>query len=61
MCMISSPYVKSNGSYGPKMAKFGFAICKLDFWPFTLTFRIDITSVIGNYSWKFHDDTMMET
>ena len=27
----------------------------------TLTFRMDVTSVIGNNSWKFHDDTMMGT
>ena len=29
------------------------------FWPLTLNFCIDITSVISNHSWKFHDDTMM--
>ena len=27
----------------------------------TLTFCMDITFIIGNNSWKFHDDTMMET
>ena len=59
--MISSPYVKSNWSYGPKTAKFGFDLCKLDFLPVTLTFRIDITSVIGNHSSTFHDNTMMRT
>ena len=30
-------------------------------WPLTLTFCMDITSVIGNHSWKFHDDTMKGT
>ena len=28
-------------------------------WPLTLTFCINITSVQGNNSWKFHDDMMM--
>ena len=39
----------------------GFDLCDLDLWPLTLTFCMDITSVIGNNSWKFHDDMMMET
>ena len=43
------------------MAKLGFDLCDLDLWPLTLTFRMDITFVIGNHSWKFHDDTMMGT
>ena len=30
-------------------------------WPLTLTFCMDITLVIGNNSWKFHDDMMMGT
>ena len=30
-------------------------------WPLTLTFCMDITLVIGNNTWKFHDDTMMGT
>ena len=30
-------------------------------WPLTLTFCIDITSVDGNNSWKFQDDTMTRT
>ena len=33
--------------------------CDLDLWP--LTFCMDVTFVIGNNSWKFHDDTMMRT
>ena len=34
-------------------------LCYLDFWP--LTFCMDLTFVIGNTSWKFHDDTMTRT
>ena len=30
-------------------------------WPLTLTFCMDITSVDGNNSWKFQDDTMTRT
>ena len=61
LCIISSPNVKSNWSYGPETANLGFDLCNLDFWPLTFIFCIDITSVIGNHSWKFHDDTMMGT
>ena len=32
--------------------------CDIDPWPLTLTFCMDVTSVIGNNSWKFHDDSM---
>ena len=41
--------------------KICFDLCDLDLWPLTLTFCMDITSVHGNNSWKFHDDTMMGT
>ena len=61
LCIISSPYVRSNWSYGPEMVNLGFDLCNLDFWPLTLNFCIDITSVIGNHSCKFHDDNMMGT
>ena len=61
LCIISSPYVNSNWSYGPETAKWGHDLCDLDLWPLTLTFGMDITSVIGNHSWKFHDDMMRET
>ena len=43
------------------MAKLSFDLYDLDLWHMTLTFCMDIMSVIGNYSWKFHDDTMMGT
>ena len=42
-------------------AKLGYDLFDLDFWPITLTFCMDITSVIGNNSWKCRDDTMMGT
>ena len=32
-----------------------------DRWPMTSTFCIDIAFVNGNYSWQFHDDTMIVT
>ena len=53
LCIIQSSYVNSNWSYGPETAKL--------FWPLTLIFCMDITFVIGDNSWKFHDDTMMGT
>ena len=61
VCIISSPYVISNWSYGPETAKLGFDLCDLDLWPLILIFCMDFTSVIGNKSWKFHDDTTMGT
>ena len=55
-------YVNSNWSYGLETTKLSSDPCDLDLWPLTLTFCMDITSVIGNNSWKFHNDnTMMET
>ena len=50
-----------NWSYGPETAKLGFYLCDIDLWPLTSTFRMDITYVIGNYSWTFHDNTMKGT
>ena len=38
-----------------------FYLCDLDLRPLTSTFCMDVTSVIANYSWKFHDDTIMGT
>ena len=38
-----------------------FYLCDLELWPLTLTFCMDITSIIGNNSWKFRDDTMIGT
>ena len=60
-CIISSPYVNSNWSYGLETAKLSFDLCDLDLWPLTLTFCMDIISVNGNISWKFYDDTMTGT
>ena len=45
----------------PETTKLGFDLCDLDLRPATLTFCMDITSVNGNNSWKFHDDMMMGT
>ena len=59
LSIIASSFVNSNWSYGPETVKLGCDLCDLDFWPLTLTFCLDITSVINNDSWKFHDDTMM--
>ena len=53
--------MNSNWSYGPETAKWGHDLCYLDLWPLTLTFCMDIASVNGNHSWKFHDDTMTGT
>ena len=33
LCMISSPYINSNWSYGPETAKLGFDLCDIDLWP----------------------------
>ena len=43
------------------MAKLGFDLWDLDFWPLTSTFCMVIPFDIGDHSWNFHDDTMMET
>ena len=59
--IISSSYVNSSWSYSPETANLGYDPCDLDFWPITLTFCMDITSVIGNNFWQFCDDTVMGT
>ena len=43
------------------MANRGFDLSDRDLCPLTLTFCMNLTSVIGHNSWKFHDDAMMET
>ena len=49
-------------SYGPEMPKMGQNLFWC-LWPLTsdLDFCMDITSANGNYTWKFHDDTMRGT
>ena len=49
-------------SYGPEMPKMGQNLFWC-LWPLTsdLDFCMDITSANGNYTWKFHDDTMTGT
>ena len=61
LCIISSWYLNSNWSYGPETTKLAVDLCDLDLWPLTLNFCMDVTFVIGNNLWKFHDDTMMRT
>ena len=61
ICIISSSYVNSNRSYSPETVKLSCDLCDLDLWHFTLTFCMDVTFATGNHSWKFHDDTMMQT
>ena len=53
--------MNSNCSYSPETAKLGVDLCDLDLWPLTLTFCMDITSVIDNNSWKWYDDMMLGT
>ena len=53
--------MNSNWSYRPETAKWGHDLYDLDLWPLTLTVCMDITSVNGNSSWKFRDDTMRGT
>ena len=52
----------SNWSNGPETPKLGQNLF-WSLWPWllTLTLCMNITSVSGNNSWKFHDDTMMRT
>ena len=61
MYIISQSYVNSNPSYGPETVKLGFDLCDLGLWPLTLIFCTDLTSVIGNSFWKFHDTMMGQT
>ena len=58
---MSSSYVNSNWSYSPETVKLGCDLYDLDLWALTLTFYTNLTLVIGNNSWKFHDDAMMGT
>ena len=60
-CIIQSSYVNSNRNYSPETPKLGYDLCDHDLWPMTLTFCMDITTVIGNNSLYFCDDTMMGT
>ena len=49
--------MNSNWSYSPETGKLGYDLCDLDLWPMTLTFCMDISSVIGkNWNWKFRDN-----
>ena len=48
--------MNANWSYSPKTAKLGFDLSDLDLWPLTLTFCMDITSVMGNHSWEHSEN-----
>ena len=61
ICTISSLYVNSNWSHSPETVKLGGDLCDLDLWLLTLTFGMDLTLVLGDNSWKYHDDMMMGT
>ena len=52
--------MNSNWSYSPETLKLGCDLCDLDLWPLTLTFCMDLTFVIGNISWKFHDGNIVK-
>ena len=58
LCILSSPYVNPNWSYSPETVKLGYDFCDIVLRPLTLAFCMAITSVSGENSWKFHDDTM---
>ena len=47
-------------SYGPETTKLCFDLCGLDLWPLTLTFCMDITSVIGKISWWYDEGNMVK-
>ena len=58
--IISSLYVNSNWSYGPETVKLGFDLCDPDLWPWPFAWTSLLSLVIiGNTSWKFHDDRNM--
>ena len=60
ICIISSSYVNSNWSYSLETVKLGCDLCDLDLWPMTLTFWMDITSVIGNNSWWYDNGNIVK-
>ena len=41
--------------------KLGCSLYDLDLWPMTSTFCMDLILVIGNNSWKFHNDAIRGT
>ena len=46
LCIISSPYVNSNWSYGPEKAKWGHDLCDLDLWPWPFAWISCLSMVI---------------
>ena len=72
ICWFKLELHSGNTQFGSKSAVFLSCVTlKFDGWPWktighpfltlTLIFCMDITSVIGNNSWKFDDDTIMGT
>ena len=47
LCIIPSPYVNSNMSYGPETAKLRVDPCDLDPWPLILIFCMDICPLLS--------------
>ena len=54
LCIMSKPSVKQTGIIIRK--RLNWVLTSV-----TLTFCMDLTLVIGNHSWKFHDDTTTGT
>ena len=46
LCIISSPYVNSNWSYGPETAEWGNDPCDLDLWPWPFAWTSHLSMVI---------------
>ena len=46
LCIISSPYVNSNWSYGPETAKWGHDLCDFDLWPWPFAWTSCLSMVI---------------
>ena len=59
LCIISLPYVISDWSKGPQLAKLGFDLCDLDLWPWPFACTSLLSTVITPE--KFHNDTMRGT
>ena len=61
ICIISLSYVNLNLSYSPETVKLLCDISDLDLWPLTMTICMDPTLVLGDKSWKLHDDPTIGT
>ena len=59
LCVSFHHHMWIQTGVSPETVMLGCDLCDLDLWPLTLTFCMDHTLVLGDNSWKFHDDTMM--